>query len=784
MRQTRKLLTALLALTLLAGLIAVPASAAGEYSFSDITDPQVAEAAETLRVMGVVDGVGDSAFNPGGQLTRAQFCKMAILLTGRGSEVAAYETRTIFTDVAYNHWARGYVNLAAQSSEGQQALMLGTGDGSFAPDAVITYQQAVTVLLRILGYSAEIQTNWPYSALGLATSQGLDAGLGSVSGGGSITRAQAALLFTNTLLAHPKDSQSIYASTLGSSSMEGAILLSLDAPTADGGVGTRFSKLETPVRAAHNTPHTFFLGKRGTVVLDDQGLLLAFIPERGASARTIVLQAATATAVTAADGSKYPVPSSAKVLWDGAEHTYGEIFPGINRPGLTVTVYYTASGAVDYLYVGGSGSALSGSTMVAQKDGTGAFDDITGGSRTCRVLKNGAEASQADIKKYDVGLYASGSDTLYVTDFRLSGLLQDASPNPYAPTKITFFNREFDVLSCAVADFESVKVGTVVTVLFAPDGKVAGVKPTSAVSSNAMGVVAAADGSTVTVEFINSPLPTDENGRSTLTASLSSGADASSYRGSVLMVSGGSRKENGVDVPVLYLSRHSGAGGGELRISARTVGGTALADNAAVYEKVGNSAITAISLADIPLGTVPASKVTYVHKNSAGKVDVLVLDDVTGDRYTYGLVKVTQEPTDYSEAFGEIKNNVTTVTFDNETAETCQVQVLGSFPYPGTFGGVVASLADAHGTKYASAAGFMALTEITGATQASFNTSARTFSFGSTVLPIADVVRCYNKSTGRWFDSLEQCLVYSNSFTVYYDHTPTTGAKVRVIVAN
>ena len=77
----KRLIACLLAAATLAGMLVFPASAAKLSAFTDITDPKVAEAAEVLRVLDVVDGTGGGAFNPGRTLTRAEFCKMVIEIT-------------------------------------------------------------------------------------------------------------------------------------------------------------------------------------------------------------------------------------------------------------------------------------------------------------------------------------------------------------------------------------------------------------------------------------------------------------------------------------------------------------------------------------------------------------------------------------------------------------------------------------------------------------------------------------------------------------------------------
>ena len=76
----KKGLSLVLAAILLLSL--VPAASAASSQFTDITDPVTAQNVEVLRMMGVIDGMTATTFQPGGTLTRAQFCKMA------GSELA------------------------------------------------------------------------------------------------------------------------------------------------------------------------------------------------------------------------------------------------------------------------------------------------------------------------------------------------------------------------------------------------------------------------------------------------------------------------------------------------------------------------------------------------------------------------------------------------------------------------------------------------------------------------------------------------------------------------
>ena len=138
----KKIFAAVLALALVLSL--TPAAFALGV-FADVTNAAVAQNVEVLQLMGVIGGDENGLFRPGSNLTRAEFCKMAIELQGRGDQVVRYRSRTVFPDVRAAHWASGYINLATTASgESMPALMHGNPDGSFAPGRNITYGEALT----------------------------------------------------------------------------------------------------------------------------------------------------------------------------------------------------------------------------------------------------------------------------------------------------------------------------------------------------------------------------------------------------------------------------------------------------------------------------------------------------------------------------------------------------------------------------------------------------------------------------------------------------------------
>ena len=214
----KRALALLLAVSALCGMLVLPpavpvASAASGTAFTDIYNADVAEAAETLRLLGIVSGTGGTAFQPDRALTRAEFCKMAVELMGNGDKVPSQMNRTVFQDVPSTHWARGYIAVATQGTttgSGEDAvttsgIIRGDAYGNFNPDRPITYAEAVTILVRILGYGdSEVGMVWPDGYLSKADELGITEGV-SLQAGDTMTRGQTALLMENLLFADGKE---------------------------------------------------------------------------------------------------------------------------------------------------------------------------------------------------------------------------------------------------------------------------------------------------------------------------------------------------------------------------------------------------------------------------------------------------------------------------------------------------------------------------------------------------------------------------------------------------
>ncbi len=275
----KRVFSLLLALVLTLSAAAIPASAAE--SFSDVTDKKTAQNVEVLRLLGVIEGNGAGQFNPSGLLTRAEFCKMVVVLMGKGSDAMRYKTVTIFPDVRATHWAAGYVNLAVRQSEPK--LLAGLPDGTFQPDSYITYGQAVTILMRVLGFADKDSGGiWPDGYINLAKSTGVSAGV-NLTGSANITRAQAAQLFVN-VLSTGKDGKGY--TPAGCTKGEEVTLVSMN------GDKLRISGEKGPKTLVRPSSSSALNGLKGYLLTSSDGKVVTFVPKTSSTTGAAVSNAA------------------------------------------------------------------------------------------------------------------------------------------------------------------------------------------------------------------------------------------------------------------------------------------------------------------------------------------------------------------------------------------------------------------------------------------------------------------------------------------------------------
>ena len=758
----KRLISWLLASALAASLAVMPIGAAGTSSFGDISDRETAVNADILRLMGVVSGTGGNQFNPNGTLTRAEFCTMVVKFMQQGDQVPIHATRTIFSDVTSKHWAQGYVNLAAsltvKDGEREVPLISGVGDGRFQPDEKITQAQAATILIRVLGYSSEqAGAVWPQSYMNLAESIGLSDGLPS-DYNAALTRGQAAQLFVNALSCKNGEGSDYYT-TLGKAQEDTIILavnVETDDGTSDGAIRTTANKESEAYLPAEGEGNPYALqGKRGALVLNDKDEIVTFVPD-DSSATTIILSGdAQPSYVKASGGSQYTM--SKDTLLYTADATEGKSYMegySVLKSGTQITMY-SERGKIVAVYASGSASSIdSDAVVVMGSPSTAMFHQLTGGATNFNIQKGRQTITMSQIQPYDVVTYDSMSNTLIVSDLRLTCIYENASPNSKAPTEIEVLGHTFEVLDSAWEMTGDYKVGDQVTLLLTADGKVAGMAaPSGKTRSTAIGMV---DSGKATVFLPN-------GGTLELSGTIS---NADNLADQLVTISSGAKGK----ISASKLSSKSTSG--QFLVEEGKLGSYTVSAGVQIYEQVSGGAMVKLDPTSLNMASIPGEKIATYHLNTSNYVDYIVLDRVTGNAYEYGILISTTTSTPVLDDDGE------------DTGEEKESKKWNLVNGSGTI--------DLKNTGFAGKNGTMAGVAVGSPSDFFESQGVQYVNAGGRTYRVADDVECC-RDTGSirdakdsWFsqDSGEERLAaikaFSSDLTIYVD---PIGDQVRVISA-
>ena len=626
---------------LLVSLMAIaPTSAA----FSDISDSRVAQTASVLSALGIMEGTGENTFSPDTALTRAQFCKLAVTALGF-SDVSAYGSYTIFPDVKSTHWAAQYINAAVRHPDlKEQAIIRGYADGTFGPDKAVNFGEACTMLLRMLGYTeADVGPFWPADYVARAQALGLTEGITITDAKSTVTRANAAIMLLNTLGTPLKGEEGgLLLNKVASSTIENGILLETSETDASLAANEAIfyedgTTTETPRKTA-GTLDKSLIGVRGTLVIGkDDKAVVGVVPGDGET-ESYEVTSVSADRIETKERTLRPDRNTKLYISreDWKLSTFAESWAGI-QAGDTLTCYYDTYGTLELMAVL---PKVSSSSMHSFVYGTSTSANIPEGYT---IVKNGVVIDSTKLKKYDVITLDAANHKAIVSDTKLSGRYESGTPTIAYPQSIEMYGTSYAISDTAAASFAGLKLGDYITLLFNTDKEVVAAYPKSMVSADMQGIVTAVKESTATVSLIN--------GLTLRDLTVTSEKDLSSLQGRLVTVSQDSSGK-------AYLTQRtlSGKVSGNWSIEEGKLGDRLVSPQAQIYEEVLSGApLCTIQTSDIVQTTVPSNQIRYTVTDSAGTVVCIILGDVTGESWTYGIA--------YGEKRGDEDDENSNVTY-------------------------------------------------------------------------------------------------------------------------
>jgi len=261
---------------------------------------------------------------------------------------------------------------------------------------------------------------------------------------------------------------------------------------------------------------------------------------------------------------------------------------------------------------------------------------------TAKVYRGGRASSLSALQTGDVIYWSRSMRTLWAYTGKVTGVYQGASPSASSPAAVTVAGKTYSIETAdaayALSNLGSFQTGDTVTLLLGRDGGVAAVREGGALPGTLYGVAAAvADGAY-----------TDRNGHSytarTLTLTATDGGryaypveDGEDWEpGDLVQVSAGAE-----GAQVRKLKGSSAAG--RVDAAGTRLGDTPLAADVEILDANENGEAIRLYPGRLAGAVLEEEDVRFCRKNAQGEIDLLILDDFSGDLYAYGVLTECQE---------------------------------------------------------------------------------------------------------------------------------------------
>lgn len=596
-------------------------------SFSDVTENnQYKSAIENLSSLGIITGFPDGSFGAKDPLTRAQFAKIVVVMTGN-TDAALSKMTEVFTDVSSTHWAIGYINEAAELG-----LITGYPDGSFAPEEKINYAQAITIVVRMLGYSAEeVGTNWPADYINKAAELGLTKGL-KFSNSELLSREVAAYILDNSLSSKEGTGNIV----TGLKKVEDVIIYGTNSNNS--GINLEDVVTTGGTFKKGNIDADKYLGKKVTLRINSDNEI-TMINETGGLPSEFTLTGAYPDKILTKESGYINIEGDTTVYYKGAKSTYSALYKSLVQ-GSRLFKYD------DYIYI--EENKLSGPYTITT-DYTQVYN-FFGSIQNAAVTIDGETSNISEIEKYDVVYYNSSTNRLYAYTDRVTGVYEKASPSKDNLTGITVSGTVYDNIGpsakAKLDDTEGAfKINDRITLLFGNDGSVVDVVDIDGKTMSDMGVILTA--------YSEVSMDEDTKGKNEYYAKIMlatgqtvslktdkdySDTDNTQYSGRFVYLN-----YKGDGITALELAEENGFAG-TFDKSVPSYSGCDFRPTYSILElvyseKYGEAVVRKINLSDITLSELSKNQVIHVeYANEMNDIAVLYIKNVTYSGYTFGIL--------------------------------------------------------------------------------------------------------------------------------------------------
>lgn len=614
-------------------------------SFVDVeNEGNYSQAISRLVQYGILSGKGDGFFDPDGGLTRAEMAKISTIIAGLESSAASGSETSIFSDVEESNWSTGYINTAARNQ-----IILGYPDGSFAPDKSLTYAEAITVILRLLGYSVEdLGNNWPHAYISKARELSLTEGI-SFGDYDTISRKDIALIADRALLSDIKGTQppKKLIELMDYTISEECIILATSRESKN----LLSDEISTTIGIYKKSDDTIndYVTKKVKLVLSRDNKVVNVIPA-GQTGKDIIIQSVIGSEMAYTENGRIgsmKLSDTSVVYYQGAKKTFQEV-KSVIETGMTMAVYYSQDGAYDYAVI--KDFEMIGPIIIysAFNGSETAIGNHALKAEGLRVIRDGFEAKLSDIQAFDVVYYNYISNILYVYCDKVSGVYEKALPSKASVTKIILSGTEYELETQSAAQLlgeypGSYGINDYITLLLGKDGKVAGVVDINATDLSVYGIILSG-GSRIsededkkgTSEYYVNVFTVNATNQTFITD-----RDYNEFRGRTVKYT----FKGGLMIPQLMPTVKLS---GKIDAENKTIGGYKLTKDAKLIDlayapainESGEAQVKPINLSDITVDNLTESNVSsFLKDTKTGEIQFIVFNNITLSRYSFGILR-------------------------------------------------------------------------------------------------------------------------------------------------
>lgn len=465
------------------------------------------------------------------------------------------------------------------------------------------------------------------------------------------------------------------------------------------------------------------------------------------------------------------IPDNTVIYKEDSKTTYAQIKNQLSM-GDILYLKFKDSGKIDYAeYEDGD---FVGPVTAKNTDWRSALG--IGENKSVSIMRNGTKTDAGAITSDDILYYCKDLDLVLAYYKTVTGVYEKAVPNKDMPTSVVISGKTYNIEGIdafnALSSSGSTALGDTITVLLGKDSEIAGVLGSeSGKTVSLYGYLTEVgtskyenqDGNEYSSYYVKVVLPDGS------TEQYASQKEYDDYLNSVVKVTieNGKAivtKQQGASVSGYVDYKNHVIGNSRIASDIKILDIKTLDDNkAAAYASVFAQRIDGIYLS--------SENVCYASKNSNGEIEELILKDVTGDSWTYGIVSKIN--TSY------IGSKKVTLSYDvyNKDA-TYQSSITG-----------ISGLAQGAGVKIGIGSKGVETSEILSEVKNVSQISANTV-IGNTNHTISDKVNVYKRS-GSFADGYTYYLADISDavgiakdkiIAAYYDKADSAGGRVRVIV--